>query len=103
MFLVAQTKNPRKSCTCRILSFVKYAILPKDKITMHKLVVVTGATKGIGRAVAERFASAKFDVAACARNEKDLQAFKEEIEKKHGVTVFVKVTDTSDKKQVGEF
>src|SRR5258706_3734329 len=70
---------------------------------MNKLVVVTGATKGIGRAIAERFASAKFDVAACARNERDLQAFKEELEKKHGVSVFIKSTDTSDKKQVSEF
>jgi len=103
MFLSAQTKNPRKSCTDRILSFIKYAILLKDKITMHKLVVVTGATKGIGRAVAERFALAKFDVAACARNVKDLQLFKDEIEKKYGVNVYVKSTDTSDKKQVEEF
>ena len=81
----------------------QYAILLKDKITMHKLVVITGATKGIGRAVAERLASAKFDVAACSRNEKDLQTFKEEIEKKYGINVFVKSTDTSDKKQVSEF
>jgi len=70
---------------------------------MHKLVVVTGATKGIGRAVAERFAAAKFDVVACARNHNDLQLFRNEIEQKYGVTVFVKSTDTSDKKQVREF
>lgn len=70
---------------------------------MNKLVVVTGATKGIGRAVAERFALAKFDIAACSRNQKDLQAFKDELEKKYGVNVFVKSTDTSDKKQVKEF
>jgi short-subunit dehydrogenase len=70
---------------------------------MHKLVAVTGATKGIGRAIAERFAAAKFDVAVCARNPKDLQLFKDEIEKKYSVNVFVKSTDTSDKKQVDEF
>ncbi len=70
---------------------------------MNKLVVITGATKGIGRAVAERFASASFDVAACSRNQKDLDLFKEEIEKKHGVIGFVKTTDASDKKQVHEF
>src|SRR5215831_7751058 len=98
-----QTKNPRKSCTYRIPSFIKYAILPKDKITMHKLVVVTGATKGIGRAVAERFAMAKFDLAACSRSEKDLLALKADLEQKHGVKVHIKSTDTTDKQQVGEF
>lgn len=70
---------------------------------MNKLVVVTGATKGIGRAIVERFASAKFDIAACSRNQKDLVAFKDEMERKHGVNVYVKSTDTSDKKQVREF
>jgi short-subunit dehydrogenase len=70
---------------------------------MHKLVVVTGATKGIGRAVAERFGAAKFDVAACARNPKDLQSFKEDLEKKYSVNVFIKTADASDKKQVNEF
>jgi short-subunit dehydrogenase len=70
---------------------------------MNKLVVVTGATKGIGRAVAERFASAKFDLAVCSRNQNDLLAFKVEIEKKHSVNVYVKSTDTADKKQVNEF
>jgi short-subunit dehydrogenase len=70
---------------------------------MNRVVVITGATKGIGRAVAERFASAKFDIAACARNQKDLTAFKEDIERKYGVVVFVKSADTSDKKQVNEF
>jgi len=70
---------------------------------MNKLVVITGATKGIGRAVAERFASAKFDLAVCARNQQNLNLFKDELEKKHGVNVFVKSTDTSDKLQVSEF
>jgi hypothetical protein len=42
-------------------------------------------------------------VAVCARNHKDLQVFKDEIEKKYGVNVFVKSADTSDKKQVEDF
>jgi hypothetical protein len=70
---------------------------------MNKLVVVTGATKGIGRAVAERFASAKFDLAVCARNQQHLNLFKDELEKKYGVNAYVKSTDTSDKLQVREF
>lgn len=70
---------------------------------MNQLAVITGATKGIGRAVAERFAQAGFDIAACARNAKDLQQMKEEVEKKFSVKVFVKTADASDKKQVAEF
>jgi len=70
---------------------------------MNKLVVVTGATKGIGRAVAERFASSNFDVAACARNEQNLQLLKDELEGKYGVNVYVKSADISDKRQVTEF
>ncbi|HTH54813.1 MAG TPA: SDR family oxidoreductase [Cyclobacteriaceae bacterium] len=70
---------------------------------MNQLVVVTGATKGIGRAVAERFAQAGFDVAACARKEKDLEQMKAEIEKKFQVKVFVKAADASHKEQVADF
>ncbi len=39
---------------------------------MNKLLVITGGTKGIGRALLEKFASNGFDIATCARNEKDL-------------------------------
>lgn len=45
---------------------------------MHKLIVVTGGSKGIGRAILEKFASQGFDVATCARNQqelKDLEAY----------------------------
>ncbi|GHN03165.1 oxidoreductase [Cytophagales bacterium WSM2-2] len=70
---------------------------------MNQLAVITGATKGIGRAVAERFAKAGFDIAACARNEKDLQQFKSDLETEFKVQVFVKSTDTSKKDQVSDF
>lgn len=70
---------------------------------MNQLAVVTGATKGIGRAVAERFAQAGFDIAVCARKEKDLEQMKAEMEKKFSVKVFVKTADASNKRQVGDF
>ena len=70
---------------------------------MNQLAVVTGATKGIGRAVAERFAQAGFDIAACARNTKDLLQMKEAVEKKFNVKVFIMTADASDKKQVADF
>lgn len=47
---------------------------------MNPLLVVTGGTKGIGRAVVERFAEGGFDVVVSARSENDLRQLKHEIE-----------------------
>lgn len=49
---------------------------------MNKLLVITGGTKGIGRALIEKFASEGFDIITCARNAKDLKQLKAEIESK---------------------
>ena len=45
---------------------------------MHKTAVITGATKGLGRAIAEIFATQGFDLCVCARTETDLQAMQAE-------------------------
>lgn len=39
---------------------------------MNKTIVVSGGTKGIGRAIIEKFAAEGYDVVTCARNEADL-------------------------------
>lgn len=44
-----------------------------------KNIVVTGASKGIGRAIVLKFAAEGFAVAACARNEADLKKLEEEV------------------------
>ncbi|MCB2379143.1 SDR family oxidoreductase [Hymenobacter sp. BT635] len=41
---------------------------------MQKYIVVTGGTKGIGRAISQRFARAGFGIITCARSARDLAA-----------------------------
>ena len=67
---------------------------------MNKLVVVTGGTKGIGRATIERFAKAGFDIAACSRKQSDLTELKDHIEHTYKVNAYTFVADVTNKKQV---
>ncbi len=71
---------------------------------MHKLIVVTGGTRGIGRAILEKFASQGFDVVTCARNKKELDEFKESVEENYkGVRAFAFKADMAEKAQVDAF
>lgn len=47
----------------------------------NKSIIITGASKGIGRAIALKFAENGFNVAVCARKQADLDALKEELQK----------------------
>jgi short-subunit dehydrogenase len=58
-------------------------------------VVVTGASQGIGRALAESFARRGADVLLVARSEAKLREAATAIEKKHGVKAHVLVLDLS--------
>ena len=71
---------------------------------MNKLVVVTGGTKGIGRAVVQRFAKSGFDIITCARSAADLKQLKKEVEEQHeGVSVFTIDVDLSDINSIKRF
>lgn len=71
---------------------------------MSKLIVVTGGTKGIGRAITERFAEAGFDVAVCARKKDELDKLKTEFIKKYpSGKVYTMPADMADRKQVDAF
>lgn len=70
---------------------------------MNKLIVVTGGSKGIGRAILEKFAAQGFDIATCARNQSDLAKLKEEFEAKYKASAYVFAADMSDKNQVNKF
>jgi short-subunit dehydrogenase len=43
---------------------------------MNKLIVVTGGTKGIGRAIIEKFSRHDFDIVTCSRNQQELDLLK---------------------------
>jgi short-subunit dehydrogenase len=73
---------------------------------MNKILVVTGGTKGIGRAIVEKFSANGFDAVVSARNLKDLQTLKADVEKKYGNTIHIFKCDmavTAEVKTFGEF
>lgn len=70
----------------------------------NKVIVVTGAGKGIGRATAVAFAHAGASVAIGSRTLSELEAVKSEILKSiSGAKVFAMVFDVSDEKSVSTF
>ncbi len=67
-------------------------------------IVVSGASRGIGRAIVSRFFDAGFDVAFCARNSKTLNQFKNELEtRSQGQKVLAISCDVADKEAVKWF
>lgn len=67
-------------------------------------IIITGATKGIGRAIAQKFAAEGFDLAICSRNNDDLKIFKKELLAANpNIEVLTKVADVRKKTQVLAF
>jgi short-subunit dehydrogenase len=67
-------------------------------------IVVTGATKGIGRAVTEIFAANGFDIAVCARDESDLKKLEGQLKNKFpNIDIISVAADMSNKTDVLKF
>lgn len=61
-------------------------------------IVITGASRGIGAAIAERFAVQGNTLILCARNEEKLRLFADELQQRTGTTVLTYAADLSNKK-----
>ncbi|OWA36074.1 3-ketoacyl-ACP reductase [Saccharibacillus sp. O16] len=61
----------------------------------NQTAVITGAGKGIGRAVAEALAAEGVHLGLIARTSSDLEALASELKEKYGVHVFVEAADVS--------
>ena len=59
----------------------------------HKVAVITGGTRGIGRATAELFAEEGCNLALCARSADALDATARELTGRYGVRVLVRAVD----------
>ncbi|HEV7381676.1 MAG TPA: SDR family oxidoreductase [Dyadobacter sp.] len=71
---------------------------------MNPLVVVTGGTKGIGRAIVERFLEGKCDVITCARNNKDLFSLQQEMNALYTESqLLYKTADLSVREELNDF
>lgn len=70
---------------------------------MNTLAVVTGASKGIGKAVARAFAAQGLNLALTARSKDDLTKVQQEIEKEFGVSCHVYTADLSKKEETKAF
>ena len=71
---------------------------------MNKSILVSGGTKGIGRAIIERFAQEGFDIFTCSRNAADLVALKGSFSSKYpNCSIHTFVADLSKKEEVMAF
>lgn len=64
---------------------------------MNTIVLITGATSGIGKACAQKFAAAKNDLIITGRRKERLDDLKKELEAAHGVKVLPLCFDVQDK------
>ncbi len=71
---------------------------------MRKLIVVTGGSHGIGRAIIEKFTNEGFDAVTCARDRAGLEALKTELKQHNSAAeVYVRQADMSLKEEVSAF
>ena len=63
-------------------------------------IIITGASKGLGRAVAEKFAAHGYDLFLCSRDQRALTAAAQQLEQRYpAITIRSKAADLAEKDQ----
>jgi NADP-dependent 3-hydroxy acid dehydrogenase YdfG len=70
------------------------------KTLEKKTVIITGATSGIGKACAYKFAIAGADLVLCARRQDMLREIERDIARVHGVRVYASILDVRKRDEV---
>src|ERR1041385_906677 len=65
--------------------------------------IVTGGSKGLGRAIAEELAREGVDLAICARDQGEIERAADELRSAGGRTVFAATCDVRDPEQIHTF
>jgi short-subunit dehydrogenase len=67
-------------------------------------IIITGASKGLGRAVAEKFAAQGYDLFLCSRDQQALTAAAQQLGQRYpAITIRSKTADLAEKDQALEF
>ncbi|MEY2829472.1 MAG: hypothetical protein RIQ33_1330 [Bacteroidota bacterium] len=66
----------------------------------NKIIYITGATSGFGKAIAQKFAAAKFNLIICGRRNERLDAMKQDLETKHQIKVLTSCYDIQNRNAV---
>ncbi len=67
---------------------------------MSKIILITGASSGFGKAIAEKFAAGGWNLILTARRTEKLEAVASDIEKKYGVKTLSLIFDVQNKEAV---
>src|SRR5678810_762250 len=79
-------------------------LVPTSREDGDKSIIITGASKGLGKAIAEKFAAAGHRLFLCSRNESSLQATQQELSLKYSnKNIKVSATDISKKENAIAF
>jgi short-subunit dehydrogenase len=98
------TDLPNHAAIKSLQVFNLLKILENNRPAMRKLIVVTGGSRGIGRAILEKFASADFDVVTCSRNDGELTQLKQDFRHRYPeAKVFTLKTDMAVREEVKLF
>lgn len=65
--------------------------------------VITGASRGIGYAIAEKLATEGFDLILCSRNHNDLEKVQKDFSEKYSINVIFQEADLSKIEEVEKF